>query len=547
MRVPISGTMRRMKLPETNYWLDIAAREILDHYPSGEIVVSSGISPSASYHIGHFREIMTADALTWRLRLAGREARHVHIVDNFDPLRKRYDFLPEKFEAYVGWPISLVPDPFEDCAEEHKTYAEHFYREFETYARAMGVFPDVVVRSYEDLYANGRMAENIEIAIEKASSIRRIMKEVSHRDLPEDWLPLQLLGPNKSFTELKFASIEPEYHEILATDEAGTTHRLNYATGEAKLTWRLDWPARWEVLGVKVEPFSAQEHGAAGGSYATGERFCREIFGYEPPIPGVEYANVHLLGDTKKMSSSKGNLITPAQALEIIPPEVLRYFIVRSKPERTLYWDSADGLYNLIDEFAAVERAHTAGEGHEFMDAYLFATSQASPDEHEGPNRQISSIPFKHLVAVFQTVQGQPEATFEVLERTGYGAEVDAERSVITSELRFVAHWLKTYAPESVKFSLQKKIPQVELSEAQAALLHQLATAITTSGDLSAEAMHLAVYAAADATKLKPSQAFQAIYRVLLGQDSGPKAGWFLASLVIQDKQWLVERLNLIK
>ena len=114
--------------PQSNYWLDVAVRDILDKYPSGEIVVSSGISPSASYHIGHFREIMTADALTWGLKQAGRVARHIHVVDNFDPLRKRYHFLPESFEQYVGWPISLVPDPIDACRDEHKTYAEHFYR-----------------------------------------------------------------------------------------------------------------------------------------------------------------------------------------------------------------------------------------------------------------------------------------------------------------------------------------------------------------------------------------------------------------------------------
>ena len=100
---------------------------------------------------------MTADALTWGLKQTGRQARHIHVVDNFDPLRKRYDFLPESFEQYVGQPICLIPDPFDGCSKQHKTYAEHFYQEFENYTRQMGIVPDEVVRSYEELYRNGRM------------------------------------------------------------------------------------------------------------------------------------------------------------------------------------------------------------------------------------------------------------------------------------------------------------------------------------------------------------------------------------------------------
>ena len=150
---------------------------------------------------------MTADALTWGIKQAGREAKHIHVVDNFDPLRKRYDFLPESFEQYVGWPIALVPDPFEACRDEHKTYAEHFYREFEGHAKQMGIVPDEVVRSYEQLYANGRMA-GIEAAVAKVDIIRSIFSELSNRELASDWLPLQLLGPNKSFTELTYKSID---------------------------------------------------------------------------------------------------------------------------------------------------------------------------------------------------------------------------------------------------------------------------------------------------------------------------------------------------
>ena len=526
------------ELKESNYWLDVAVRDIIAHYPSGEIVVSSGISPSASYHIGHFREIMTADAIAWSLKQAGREARHVHVVDNFDPLRKRYDFLPESYEQYVGWPICLVPDPFEKCSSTHKTYAEHFYQEFAGYAEQMGVCPDEVVRSYEDLYANGRMAENIAKAVSNVDVIKRVSKEVSKRDLAEDWLPLQLLGPNNSFTELTYVSIDTAGQTIVGSDSEGGEHVLDYSKGQVKMNWRLDWPARWNVLSVKVEPFSVQEHGAAGGSYATGELFSRDVFGYEPPIPGVQYANIHMLGDTKKMSSSKGNLITPAQALDVMPPEVLRYFVVRSKPERTLFWDSGQGLFNLIKEYAAAKDAVESGQVSEFAEAYQFAIAPRESD-------MISSVPFDHLVQVYQAAQGDESAAIDIIKRTGFSGVVDKQHELIIREFKFVANWLDKYAPESVVFKIQSKVPKVELTEEQTYFLNLLADSIeTTKGEIDGQAMHELIYAAKDKAELKPMQAFQALYRVILSKDSGPKAGWFLSSL---DRDFLVPRLRLEK
>ncbi len=50
--------------------------------------------------------------------------------------------------------------------------------------------------------------------------------------------------------------------------------------GGGKLTWRVDWPARWAVLGVTVEPLG-KDHASRGGSYDTGKRIVREIYGHE--------------------------------------------------------------------------------------------------------------------------------------------------------------------------------------------------------------------------------------------------------------------------
>jgi lysyl-tRNA synthetase class 1 len=523
-----SVRMSGMTAKASNYWLDQIVDQAVRAHPSGEILVSSGISPSASYHIGHFREALTADAIAWGIRQRGRKARHMHVVDNFDPLRKRYHFLPEDYEQYVGWPVCLVPDPF-GC---HHSYATHFTTEFEAAASKMGVMMDVVY-SYEDQYKTGKMAPYIEQAMAKIPKIRQIFKDVAQRDLSEEWVPIQILSDSKSFNEWRFVSMDTKTKTLRYLRPDGGEGEMPYDQGQVKLNWRLDWPARWALHGVDVEPYG-KEHATKGGSYDTGAAFCREVFGAEAPVP-LPYDTINLIGDNKKMSSSLGNLVTPAQALEIMPPEILRYFVLRSMPKRIVFFDPGLGLYNLIDEFSKLEDAVLGGEHPEFEHAYQVATAIKG-------ERTIARIAFSHLVAVFQAAQGRTGTVKEILDRTGYEEAIREQWPVIERELGFVKNWLEKYAPDSVKFQVQEKLPEVELSDDERTFLTKLADTIEGEGDLNGQGMHDAIYAAAEVAGLKASQAFRTIYRVLLGQDSGPKAGWFLASL---ETGWLVKRLRL--
>lgn len=512
---------------QKSYWLNTVVDQIIAQYPTGEILVSSGISPSASYHIGHFREVLTADGLAWGIRQRGRKARHIHFVDNFDPLRKRYDFLPKEYDNYVGWPICLIPAP--DGSD--KSYATYFSEEFQTQAAKMGVEMEVVY-SYEDQYKNGKMAPMIEAALAHGKAIRKIFKEVANRNLADDWVPIQILSDNKSFNEWRYKAIDTKAKTISYSDENGKEGSVSYTDGSVKLNWRLDWPARWALWGVQVEPYG-KEHATKGGSYDTGAEFVKEVFDFQPPFP-LSYDTINLVGDNKKMSSSLGNLITPAQALEIMPPEIVRYLIFRNLPKKVIYFDSGLGLYSLIDEFSKAEEAVQNGQPHEFAEAYKVAAAITS-------KRTITSVPFNHLVSVYQAAQGRPEAIADMLERTGYKKVVAQQADTLEREIPYVANWLKKYAPESVKFSVQKSLPAVELSSEMGQFITILADKIEAAADLDGQAMHEAIYAAKDEANVKPGQAFQALYQLILNKNAGPKAGWFLSAL---PKEWLVNRLR---
>ncbi len=510
-------------------WLNTIVDEIVARYPEGQILVSSGISPSANYHIGHFREVLTADALAWGIKQRGRDVRHLHFVDNFDPLRKRYDFLPEEFENYVGWPICLVPAP--DGSDQ--SYATYFSKEFQARSKDMGVEMDIIY-SYEDQYLNGKMVPMIEAAVEHVDKIKEIFGRLSNRQVPEDWMPIQILSDSKSFNEWRYKSIDTARKVIGYVSEDGSEGEVGYTDGRVKLNWRLDWPARWALWGVQVEPYG-KEHATKGGSYDTGAEFVKAVFGAEPPVP-LSYDTVNLAGDNKKMSSSLGNLVTPAEALEIMPPEILRFFVLRSLPKKVLYFDSGLGLYNLIDEFSKIEEAVHNGQDHDLAGVYRFATAIST-------ERTISTVPFNHLVSVYQAARGEHQTIIDILNRTGYESVANEQAEILRREIPYVANWLEKYAPESVKFAVQETLPQVELTDEQNNFAQILASKIEGQ-ELDGQKMHEAIYASKEEAGIQPGMAFKAIYLLLLGKESGPKAGWFLSSLA---QDWLISRLRLEK
>lgn len=498
----------------SQYWLDVEVGKILEMIPDGEIIVSSGISPSATYHIGHFPEILNAEALTWGLLKAGRQARHIHVVDNMDPLRKRYDFLSGEYEQFVGQPICLVPNPYGEGS-----YADHFFGEFSQYFDKLGIKPDKIVKSYEDLYCSGKMADQFDRVLNNLDEVKAIFAQFG-REVASDWTPIQVLNDDGVFVNAR-----PDTWD----KKSKTIEGVDYTSGKAKLNWRLDWPARWAVLGVDVEPFNVHEHGAAGGSYDTGVEFARRIFNVKAPVPGARYGNIHLGDDPKKMSSSKGNLITPEEALKIIPPSLLRYFVVRSRPQKPLHFHVGDKLINLVDEFKQVSSSQDSGREHEFSEAFNFADI----------GDRLTDVPFSHLVAVYQAALKDTGRTLEILQRTGY----DVDEAELEAELYYVENWLQSHASERVRFHLQQDIPDdSNLSQNQSGFLSALADSIASQDELDAEWVHETIYSLKDEYGLTPSQAFQSVYWVLLGQNSGPKAGWFLATI---DREWLLKRLKL--
>ena len=119
-----------------------------------------------------------------------------------------------------------------------------------------------------------------------------------------------------------------------------------------KLVWKVDWPMRWAYEGVIFEP-SGVDHSSPGSSFVVGGQIVREIFGGEQPI-GPMYAFVGISG-MAKMSLRKGGVPTPADALKIMEPPLLRWLYARRRPNQSFKIAFDQEIQRLYDEWDALD------------------------------------------------------------------------------------------------------------------------------------------------------------------------------------------------
>jgi lysyl-tRNA synthetase class 1 len=508
-------------------WLNTVVDELIARHPDGEIVVSSGVSPSGTYHLGTLREVLTAEVIAVELERRGRQSRHLHIVDDLDVFRKVPVDVDESFSKYLGMPLCDVPAP--DGSD--RSYADFFLADLLQAAEKMQLKMEVV-RAHEK-YRSGFFVPAIETALEHSADIRRILEEVSGRKLDEQWSPVQVIEDGL-LKNRQFVSIDSAAKTITYVDKDGQQATADYSAGAVKLSWRIDWPARWALLHVNAEPFG-RDHATKGGSYDTGKVIVEEVFKAEAPYP-LPYNFIMKTGDTKKMSKSAGDVVTAADLLNVLPPEIVWFFLLRYSPDKQLFFDQGDTLLRLFDEFAELSaKADKTTMEQQLLDLCLYKVEEPT----------VSNVPFSHLVASYQAALRDVDRTLDVITRTEHAETVKAQADVIRRELRFIESWLDNWAPEDVKFALRQEIDPGEFTEQELIFFNLLADKVANAPeDADGSWFHDAIYACKDDAELRPSDMFASLYRLLIGKTHGPRAGWFLSIL---PHDWLVSRLKLEK
>ncbi|MGN0115912.1 MAG: lysine--tRNA ligase, partial [Streptomyces albidoflavus] len=345
------------------------------------VVVASGLSPSGPIHLGNLREVMTPHLVADEVRRRGHTVRHLISWDDYDRYRKvpaGVAGIDESWAEHIGKPLTAVPAP---AGSAYPNWAEHFKAAMTEALAALGVEYDGISQTTQ--YTSGAYREQILHAMRHRGDIDAILAQYRTKKAPgkksqkpvdeaeleaaegsgaaaEDdgttagggYYPYKPYCTvcNKDLTTV--TSYDDETTELAYTCACGHGETVKLSTFDhGKLVWKVDWPMRWAYEGVIFEP-SGVDHSSPGSSFQVGGQIV-EIFDGVQPI-GPMYAFVGISG-MAKMSSSKGGVPTPSDALKIMEPQLLRWLYARRRPNQSFKIAFDQEIQRLYDEWDKLE------------------------------------------------------------------------------------------------------------------------------------------------------------------------------------------------
>ncbi|MCP4222336.1 MAG: lysine--tRNA ligase, partial [Actinomycetia bacterium] len=168
-----------------------------------------------------------------------------------------------------------------------------------------------------------------------------------------------------------------------------------------------------------------------------------------------EYEAYSFVGTTGsgKMSSSKGAVPTPLDALEVFEVPILRWMYVRKTPRQSFSVDLASGIYSIYDDWDALSRKVAAGEA---------APSQVVIHQRARRSHLAGEFPVPDAIVAFRTLTSAVSVAAgdetQLARIVGELTEVDATEVARTEpRLGLAGRWVDGFAPESERIRVREQ------------------------------------------------------------------------------------------
>lgn len=539
--------------------------------PGKPVVVASGLSPSGPIHLGNLREVMTPHLVADEIRRRGFTVRHLISWDDYDRYRKvpaGVAGVDESWAEHIGKPLTSVPAP---TGSAYPNWAEHFKAAMAEALDELGVAYDGISQTAQ--YTSGVYREQVLFAMRHRGDIDAVLaqyrtkpKAAKKSQKPADEAELEAAegsgaageddgsGSGAGYFPYKpycgvcekdlttVTAYDDESTELAYTCQCGHSETVKLSEFDrGKLVWKVDWPMRWAYEGVIFEP-SGVDHSSPGSSFQVGGQIVG-IFGGKQPI-GPMYAFVGISG-MAKMSSSKGGVPTPADALQIMEPQLLRWLYARRRPNQSFKIAFDQEIQRLYDEWDKLEGKVAGGTsrsetgGSSVLPADQSAWSRAVRTAERELPRTPRPLPYRTLASVADITGGHEDQALRIL------SDLDPANPLATLDearprLDRAEAWINTQVPADQRTVVRDE-PDAELlgslDDASRDSLRLLLEGLETHWSLDG-LTHL-VYGvpkvqagfSADATpkelppEIKGAQRafFALLYRLLVSRDTGPR------------------------
>ena len=523
------------------FWVDEVVNDIIDKYPNqDEFIIRDEKTLSGRVHIGSLRGVVIHGIINQALNERGKKSRFIFEFNDFDPMDGMPKELEDKgFDEHMGKPLCNIPAP--DGKAEN--FAEYYGEEFLGVIREIGFDPELPRAS--SAYKEGKMDKWLKMALTENTQIREIYRRVSGSEKEEHWSPVQVIcekcGKVGSTDVLSYDGEKVKYvckkNKVKWAEGCEYEGEISPFDGNAELTWKVEWPAKWDCYNVTIEG-SGKDHNAAGGSHDVGEAICGEIAKTDVPY-NIPY-EFFLVGG-KKMSSSKGIGQTAREIADLVPPEILRYLMVKTQPKSRIEFDpEGDTIPRLFDQHDEAAKWYFFDGEKDTVQTDMGRAFRLSQISDKKPVKRF--LPrFSQLVFIMQIPRLD---VYKEVEKMKGSALTNADREEIDLRLKYAKKWLETYAPDRYRYELQETLPEIAdtLSENQKDFTRLLAEKLENIEKWEGELIHGNIHELVKQhEEFTPKDCFQAIYKLFLGKDFGPQAGWFLSAL---EQDFVVKRLQ---
>lgn len=493
------------------HWAYQLAEKILKRQPTGVQTCAAGVSPSGFVHVGNFRELATTYFVVTALKDLGGRPRFILSWDDYDRLRKIPKNVTGVAESEIGKPYTKIPGPFDASV----SYGDYFERLFEKDLQKLGITPEYLYQTKH--YEAGEYDEALKKVLANRKTIydilARFRTEAPDQTERERYFPISLYCETCQHDQTTITAYDETTFTLHYTCQFGHSGTQTIGQNQQiKLHWKIDWPMRWQHEGVVFEP-GGKDHSSKNGSFDVAKAVAKTIFDY--PAPEYEpYDFVNIKGQTKKMSSSSGNIITLDELLDIYTPEVVFFLYGKYLPKAQFNLGLDEDVLRNYSEFERDVAAVKNQQADETSRQLIFLT---------GVDLTVEYPAFSHVVSILSLTANDQELTRSLLEKEGYvGPAID-------HLLARAAYWIENDA-QSRLLSIRDHKEQADydsltpqIQQQLTALAKLLETTSADDPDLMQKIYDLTPTEDKKAKRAAQKELFQAIYQLTLGQSNGPR------------------------
>lgn len=509
-------------------WMDSVAQRIAERERKigrfqEPVRVESGLGASGIPHLGNYADVARAHGVRMALDSMRVRSELILFTDDKDGLRKVPAGLPSSLTKYIGFPVSNIPDPF-GC---HANYGSHMSNLLRDALDKTGIQYTHV--SAVESYAKGLFSKQIDKILSNAEKVGKIIKETMGQAKYTEVLPYFAICKNcgRIYTTKALAynrdthtiSYSCDGMELRGSRLEGCGHKgeADVFKGEGKLSWKVEFAARWSALKIAYEPYGKD----LIESVRVNDKIMQEVLG-EPAPYHTRYE--HFLDKTgRKVSKSVGNIFAPQLWLRYGPPQSLLLLMFKRSTGARAVWlkdipTYVEELDSIEEVYFGTKKVSDSREEAKLRGLYEYVWNM-KPPSRPGPH-----VPHNLLVYLAKVAPKGNVESFVLEKLAGYGFKIGASDPRFKERWEEAENWAKDMEPSSTPAARVK----VEGPIREALL--DLSTIISASPE-DENYLQNVIFTTARKLGVEPGKLFRTLYRVLIGSESGPRLGPYIIAM----------------